>query len=255
MNLPTVTLDQLPADLADGRARLLVVALDDPDWTHCAGVLDEAERSRASRFRFEADARSFVAAHAALRNVLGHHLGRPPEDLSWAVGPYGKPRLAAQRDPDLHFNLSHTRGMGLIGLSRTAPIGVDIERARALSDRDALVASHFSALEQARFEALPVELRQEAFFALWTCKEAVVKADGRGLSLALDSFSVGVHPGHAPQVLQAPPGTPSDWTLWSARGPEGCWLAAGLAAPAIRIEAFKLHGPCTCGMRCAPHRH
>ena len=45
---------------------------------------------------------------------------------------YGKPEFAAH--PEVHFNISHTRGAVLVGI-HDQPIGVDIEHIRPVSER------------------------------------------------------------------------------------------------------------------------
>ena len=73
-------------------------------------------------------------------------------------------------------------------------IGVDVEASRPLPDALRIARSHFAPDEAASLEALPLDMREAAFFGLWTRKEAVVKALGVGLSQPLASFSVAVPP-------------------------------------------------------------
>ena len=49
-----------------------------------------------------------------------------------AYTPHGKPYFPEH--PDVHFNLSHTAGAVLVGLS-DRPVGVDIEHIRPVSQR------------------------------------------------------------------------------------------------------------------------
>lgn len=88
--------------------------------------------------------------------------------------PGGKPFFPAF--PQVHFNVSHSRGLSLCALS-DSPVGADIEVVRprkpglpryALSDR-----------EYAWFEVRGS--RWEDFYTLWTLKEALVKCTGEGL--------------------------------------------------------------------------
>ena len=78
--------------------------------------------------------------------------------------------------------------------------------------------------------ALPLENRADLFLELWTCKEACVKADGRGLSIPLDRFSVAQSQN-------------SRWREVVVAGTAG--LRAGMR---VRVLDFKLRG--LTGRRC-----
>lgn len=239
--LPRVRLRELPIALEPGDARLLLVGLDDPLWQRAPSPLDPAERARAARFHFERDARRYRASHTALRRVLAHHVGRPADALRFSASAFGKPALEGEHG--WHFNLSHSGGLGLIGLCRGAPIGVDAEWMRPLDDRPALVRAHFSDAECAQFEHLPAELQQDAFFAAWSQKEAVMKADGRGLSMDPRTLEVTIDPRAPTHLMCERPIFDDPWSLWSTRWPDGAWLAAAVARPSVRFIAHLLVEP------------
>jgi 4'-phosphopantetheinyl transferase len=100
---------------------------------------------------------------------------------------HGKLRLAL--DQDLQFNVSHSDRLGLYGFTEMGDIGVDIEHVRAVEPM-ALAQVCFSERERRELSVLSPERRLMAFFDGWVRKEAVIKADGRGMSMPLDSFSV-----------------------------------------------------------------
>ncbi|MCC3245343.1 4'-phosphopantetheinyl transferase superfamily protein [Methylocystis sp. WRRC1] len=163
------------------------------EWPALAAMLDEDERARAARFHFEDDRRSYVAAHALLRAELSKHADRPPQDWRFAAAARGKPYLV---DPprDLRFSLTHTRGMAAVAVTEGLEIGVDAESADRRADNMKVAERFFSPEEVALLRALDGDARREAFFAIWTLKEAVVKATGQGLARALDSFAVAFDP-------------------------------------------------------------
>jgi 4'-phosphopantetheinyl transferase len=73
-------------------------------------------------------------------------------------------------------------------MARTHDIGIDVEsRARMLPTAE-LARRFFSRSEAAHLAPLDAPLRQARFLALWTLKEAYLKARGFGLSLPLDSI-------------------------------------------------------------------
>lgn len=163
------------------------------EWERFAALLDDAERARAGRFAFDEDRRSYVAAHALLRLELSRRAGRLPQDWRFAATELGKPYLL---DPprDLRFSLSHTRGMVAVAVAEGVEIGVDVETADRRAESMSLAKRFFAPAEVAQLAAVEGAARRDLFFAIWTLKEAVVKATGQGLSRALDSFSVCADP-------------------------------------------------------------
>jgi 4'-phosphopantetheinyl transferase len=186
----------LQVDLAAGEAHVWAATLDDvaPEARlRLFETLDAGERGRAARFAFEALRLRYVVAHGFLRDVLSRYCGVEPARLAFAAGPQGKPFL--QHPPGgVHFNLSHSTAMAICAVARTE-IGADIEAARGFRDRTSLEAACFGPKERewlAETAAAEVDTAEtgDAFFACWTRKEAVLKADGAGLSLGLHSFEV-----------------------------------------------------------------
>ena len=162
----------------------------DPAATEFDALLDAGERSRADRFVFAHHRERFVRAHGVLRRVLAAYTGQHPAELSFIAGHYGKPALAGSRG--VAFSLSHSGDGVAIAVTVGHEIGVDIEIPRVMSDRDDLVRRYFSASEIAAYDSIESARRDEAFFRLWTRKEAFVKGIGLGLSRPLDSFTVGL---------------------------------------------------------------
>jgi 4'-phosphopantetheinyl transferase len=127
-----------------------------------------------------------------MRQLLAKYLNCPPASLSYASGEFQKPFLAFE---DLRFNLSHSNNLALLAVTRCSDIGVDVECCTA--HPSALPIDQLSAPEQAFLRALPAEQVREAFFTIWTRKEALLKALGLGLHGDLSSFSALPGIGHA----------------------------------------------------------
>lgn len=214
-----------------GAVHLWLLPLDEPAWPldELAAELDDAEQARAARFHFERDARRWRAARGLLRRVLAPYAGAAPSELRFAADAAGKPALCGLAGAPA-FNLSHSGGFALLGITHAARIGVDIEVMRPLPDRDAIAASHFAVAERQALAALPADLRGDGFFACWTRKEAYVKALGGGLSIPLADFEVSLDPREPAALVAALDGRAeaARWTLWSDRPADGVWAAAAI---------------------------
>jgi 4'-phosphopantetheinyl transferase len=143
-------------------------------------ALSKAELDRASRFVQPEDAQRYVAAHGALRNLLSMHTGIAPRQLEFTKNEFGKPALA---HPDcaanIHFNLSHSGRYIVIALSKQ-PIGVDVELVKNDFNFRGLLPHYFSPTEAHSIIRSPSPVN--AFFRSWTCKEALGKGLGLGIS-------------------------------------------------------------------------
>lgn len=189
-----------------------------------AVLLDGRDRVRSRRILREADRQRFLAAWVLTRLVLGERMGLDPAALGFdrtcahcGDRTHGKPVVeTADAGPD--FSLSHVGGLAVVAVSDRA-VGVDIEDATA-GERPPT-----SALTERERAAC----RGYADFArLWTRKEALLKAVGKGLQIhprrveILDSTPVAL-----PEEL----GRPEDFAL------------CDLALPAPYVGSLAVRGP------------
>lgn len=152
-------------------------------------LLDGCERDRADRFVHDRDRHRFITAHAGLRLALAAETGQPPRTIKFTTTPRGKPQLERHV---LSFNLSHSGTIALVATCRGSAVGVDVETAGRLRDLDGLAGMVMTPDEQARFASLPQDQCQLVFMRLWTRKEALLKADGRGLMYDPRKVNVGI---------------------------------------------------------------
>jgi 4'-phosphopantetheinyl transferase len=212
-----------PPGLAVGEVHLWAMPLDLTRGDTAPSVLSEDEQARARRLVASAGAQ-FAAARGALRTLLGAYVGATPASLALGVSAAGKPFL--EDAPWLRFNLAHSDALALVAMARDIEVGVDVERRRAVRDAAALAARYFTPEEAGELATLPEDLRSDAFLRAWTLKEAVLKATGKGLTQALDSFRVA--------------GAPAGWSLHALEPAPGYLGALAVQAPACRLRRFTL---------------
>jgi 4'-phosphopantetheinyl transferase len=197
-----------------------------PEWLI---VLDDSERARAGNFVRATDRLAYVAAHALKRSVLAQAFpDQSAAALRFVADCFGKPFLA--EGTGLQFNLSHTVGLIALAVSFRSPVGIDVETLGAPLCRDAmqsvLNASEHAALARAADW-------DDAFLALWTAKEAVIKAEGMGLSLPLSAIEVQ----HDRAI-----GPSRRWTLWRSRPTSRHVLTLAWDGKDDAVEDYRLCG-------------
>ncbi len=156
--------------------------------------LSQEEKVRAKRFKFALHRSRFIASHGFTRSVLAHYLKQYETDISYKKGDYGKPYLADIKHHNLYFNLSHTDDIALLAITQGIEVGVDIESNERKTDWQNIVKRFFTLSEQKALFLLPEVKQRNAFFQLWTRKEAYMKVLGTGLALAPTQFSLTVPP-------------------------------------------------------------
>jgi len=178
-------------------------------------LLDFRELERGNRYRFDDDRRRSIVARAATRRLIGRYLDADPRSLAFVEEEHGKPAL---RDREIEFNASHSGDLVALAFARETPVGVDVERRRLLHDTRALAGRYFSPEEVAMVErAVDVD---GAFFTIWTAKEAIVKASGKGIGTGdLHGFTV---PFGDPRLRPAVDG----WSVAAIDAPLDAYYAA-----------------------------
>jgi 4'-phosphopantetheinyl transferase len=219
---------QPPAAIApefqNGAAQIVFLALGDlpDDLAEPALTSDEAERARkliATGVRH-----AFVAGRWLLRSVVAALAGAEPRSLELRAGPHGKLFLADHDRLAASFNLSHSGALVALALVRGRRIGIDIEAERPITDGARLARRILSQRERDRFDTLPDGDRDGALLAVWTRKEAVLKAMGTGISAGLTSVDVS-----ADEVA-------------SAGDPPSAWSVRTLSMPAAFHGAIAIEG-------------
>lgn len=119
-------------------------------------------------------------AHAFLAELLKKYYSI--ENYRIEKGEHGKPFLPDH--PDIHFNLSHCKGLIVCGFSNSE-IGVDAELIRPYNGR--VSKRVFSPEETDCVEQSSCP--DETFFRFWTLKEALGKNIGTGLRSVLSRVS------------------------------------------------------------------
>jgi 4'-phosphopantetheinyl transferase len=180
-------------------------------------LLDDEERRRAARWHFRIDRQRYTVGRGLLKLLLAKYLTCEPDAIRLWYNSYGKPGLTGEDGPGgLKFNLAHSDGLVLYVVTRGREVGVDVERIRPGVDWRELASRFFAPGEVAELSAVAPDLREQAFFAGWTRKEAYLKALGLGMAVPLDGFAVTLAPGR-PAALVAAEHDPSQLGRWEFR--------------------------------------
>jgi 4'-phosphopantetheinyl transferase len=154
-------------------------------------LLDANERKQEPRFYFARDRRRYLLTRTLVRTVLSRYASIEPKDWNFSTNAYGRPEITNKeaRDARLMFNISHTHGLIVLGVTQNMAIGVDVENIEARKVSMDVADRFFSPVEVSALAVVPLQQQQYRFFEYWTFKESYIKARGMGLSLPLDKFS------------------------------------------------------------------
>ena len=163
-------------------------------WLDYVG--EEARRKAASIHSPSASV-SYLATEALMRAVAAPRLGISGRGartitvdrscrLCTSGKPHGKPRIAG-----VNFNMSQVPSLAAGGFcaQQQVVLGIDLEAVQAsLFPGFARVA--LTVDERTAYESLPPGQQQAAGVAIWTAKEAVLKATGHGLSVSPQTVQI-----------------------------------------------------------------
>jgi 4'-phosphopantetheinyl transferase len=194
-------------ELAPAQIHLWQYAIGQPGnarhLNRAMSLLSDPEKTKCAAFHFDQHRAEYALSHAMLRLALSEYAPAKPERWQFSTGEWGKPEISNPvLDTPLWFNLSHADGLVTCVAGRIRQLGVDVENMNRTTSWDELAQRFFAPVEYEYLRSVPPPLQRDAFFRIWTLKEAYIKAKGKGLSIPLDSF----HFHFAPQ-------NPADVTL------------------------------------------
>jgi 4'-phosphopantetheinyl transferase len=235
MALRCISAQQVEGLLHAGEIHVWSVSV--AEWLPYLGMLGEPlnheEHERAARFRFERDWRRFILCRGLLRTLLGNYLSRQPGDIEFRFGEQEKPERAGDAGPRLEFNLSHSDQAALFAFAAGKRVGVDIERVRSGVDVHGIAQQVLTPAEIEKLSTATETQKEDLFYAMWTQKEAYIKAIGLGLSAPVRQITVG-------EGLLA---AANDAGGWMIEGSGARWSLLRLDAPAGYKAALSVEGP------------
>ncbi len=158
-------------------------------------LLSTDEKERSERFVHFIHRKRFIASHGFMRTAIASYLDCDADELIFKQEKKGKPYLYTNKpSPPLQFNLSHSNNLALLAICKTKAVGVDVEFMERKNEWKKIAQRFFTPDEQAALFSLDENLQQQAFFTIWTRKEAHMKVVGEGLYLAPSQFNVSVPP-------------------------------------------------------------
>ena len=156
-----------------------------------SALLNTDELARATRYRHEKDRLRFITSRGSLRLLLSNYLKKKPVDIEFATTADKKP-VIMQPGSGLHFNASHSETHVLIAIGKSE-LGIDVERTDSSFNWEDVLHSSFVKDEIAWVKQS--KNPRNSFYLIWTRKEALAKATGKGLQDDLSIFPSldGVH--------------------------------------------------------------
>ena len=153
-------------------------------------LLSSPEQARHNRFQFANHRHNFLVSHALVRLALSYYAPVSPIDWQFNFNEHGRPEIADPEYRDkLRFNLSHTKGLIALAVTRGRELGVDVESFDRRRINLNVARRYFATSEVRTLFDLPESQQENRFLQLWTLKESYIKARGMGLALPLREFA------------------------------------------------------------------
>ena len=155
------------------------------DWH---SILSRDELALAARLKNSLERRRFVNRSVFVRKVLGNLAGIAPEKVEYCLGPKGKPKLVnsiginGEHMTRLNFNISHTENILALAVAFNKEVGIDLEVINPSLDFFAIAKIHFTPDDLYLLRSLQQSKALLGFYRLWTCKEALAKMHGSGIT-------------------------------------------------------------------------
>ena len=155
--------------------------LNEADFFKYLSLFPEEIKNRILRFKKWEDRQAGLYGKLLLKKGL-EELGLDSSLIELKYTQYGRPYL--DHNPD--FNISHSAGYVACTITTNGKIGIDIEAIKATPIDD--FKEQFSKEEWNTITTS--NDKYFWFYYYWTAKEAVIKAEGKGLNIPLKSIAI-----------------------------------------------------------------
>jgi 4'-phosphopantetheinyl transferase len=184
--------------LADNEVHVWCTSFDLPrlKLEEAPSLLTMEEHARAARFYFEKDRNQYLVRRCVLRMLLGGYINMQPARVQIDYGVNGKPGVKPLNDGStLQFNLSHSYSQAIYAFSWNRQVGIDLEKILPIPDAERLAEHYFSIQENEMLRTFSGNHKWDAFYKIWTAKEAYLKAQGDGLAHPLNQVEISLPDG------------------------------------------------------------
>ncbi|MEP3295696.1 MAG: 4'-phosphopantetheinyl transferase superfamily protein [Pseudoruegeria sp.] len=152
--------------------------LQDQRWWLSSNKLTRSEWEAAGSITSPTARLRHLCGRILARQAIADRTGIAASDIEIAIDRSGKPYLVGQA---IEFNISHSAELVAVSTSQR-PVGIDVECLKRRVNWRAISTQHFSQSEADWIAARPA-LSTRRFLALWTLKEAYLKALGVAVPL------------------------------------------------------------------------
>lgn len=158
------------------------VPFSEKRWSPYFQQMPEDIKERIGRYRKEENKYQLLTGRLLLKegmSKLGFH------DFNLQDVHYNKHNCPLWK-PTINFNIAHSRNIVACAFSKTAAIGLDVEKIRPINLKD--FDYILNDLDQQYITK--AQNKYQAFFKIWTIKEAVTKAMGKGLAIDVQQIYI-----------------------------------------------------------------
>lgn len=154
---------------------------DDPLISH----ISIKRQGKISQYLFDIDKKLSLYSELTLRMGLSEMLEENPDSFQFGSKGNNKPYILNQ--PNIFFNLSHTKNALLCSISNISEIGVDIEKIQKIDYKLLNYIAHPD--EKQSFQIVSSSHHDLLFYHIWTRKEAYCKRTGIGILQKLTTIN------------------------------------------------------------------
>ena len=190
MTLHYKLLDKV-VELSKEHIHVFLLNLNNYDDITLYDYLSEDEKERADKLKVKQKRKQFIVSRSVLRKLISNCIDKNYDEIKFYYAEHDKPFIKEKHNnKTIKFNISHSEDYILIALTLENRVGIDIEKINKKIDAESLSKRFFSQNEYEYLKSIEINKKLDAFYTIWTKKEAFIKATGKGVAFGLDKFSV-----------------------------------------------------------------